>query len=303
MPFRQAIRIFTKHPGFAMLAAGSLAVGIGLAAALASVADAVLFRPLPVARPAEIVRVYTASRLQTLGYVSYPDYQDFSRNSRTLAGVVAQSQVLLALGSGVRESPQVRMGLAVTPNYFDVLGVPAALGRTFRADNSDDARVAVVVLSSAFWRSRYGGDRRMLGRAIEIGGAPFTVIGVAPPGFGLDRFVQEDYYIPIEVYRTGLLPSAGNPLTDRTKRYLSVFARATAPVPAVQAELNSLAARLEAEYPDADRGRRTLVLSELAARLRSDKTMPAIAAVLLGLAALTLAIACANVSGLWTRPS
>src|SRR5579862_6240506 len=164
MPFHQAIRIFTKHPGFAALAAGSLAAGIGLAAALASVADAVLFRPLPVARPSEIVRVYTASRLQPLGYVSYPDYQDFSRNSRTLAGMIAQSQVLMAVGSGARESPQVRMGLAVTPNHFDVLGVRAGLGRTFRAE---DARAAVVVLSSGFWRSRYGGDRRILGRALE----------------------------------------------------------------------------------------------------------------------------------------
>jgi putative ABC transport system permease protein len=295
MPFRHAIRIFTKHPGFAALAAGTLASGIGLAAAFASVADAILFRPLPVARPSEIVRVYTASRLQPLGYVSYPDYEDLSRNSRTLAGMVAQSQVLLAVGTGTGESLQVRMGLAVTPNYFDVLDVRAALGRTFRPE---DARVAAVVLSGGFWRSRYGGDRRILGRAVEIGGAPFTVIGVAPPGFGLDRFVQEDYYIPIGVYGTGLLPSAGSPLTDRTKRYLSVFARRAAPIPAVQAELNALAARLEAEYPDADRGRRTVVLSELAARLQSDKTMPAIAAVLLALAALTLAIACANVSGL-----
>ena len=295
MPFCHAIRIFTKHPGFAALATGSLAAGIGLAAALSSVADATLFRPLPVARPGEIVRVYTASRLQPLGYVSYPDYQDFSRNARTVSGMIAQSQVLLAVGAGGRESPQVRMGLAVTPNYFDILGVSAGLGRTFRAE---DARVAVVVLSSAFWRSRYGGDRRVLGGVIEIGGAPFAVIGVAPPRFGLDRFVQEDYYLPIEVYGTGLLPSAGNQLTDRTKRYLSVFVRAAAPIPAVQAELNALAARLEAEYPDADRGRRTLVLTELAARLRSDKTMPAVAAVLLALAALTLAIACANVCGL-----
>jgi predicted permease len=295
MLFRPAIRIFTRHPGFVALAAGSLASGIGLAAALASVADAILFRPLPVPRPSEIVRVYTASRLQPLGYVSYPDYEDLARNSRTLAGMVAQSQVLLAVGTATGESPQVRMGLAVTPNYFDVLGVRASLGRTFYPE---DARVALVVLSRGFWRSRFGGDRRILGRAVEISGVPFTVIGVAPAGFGLDRFVQEDYYIPIGVYGTGPLARAGNPLTDRTKRYLSVFARRAAPIPAVQAELNSLTARLEAEYPDADRGRRTLVLSELAARLRSDKIMPAIAALLLALAALTLAIACANVSGL-----
>ena len=295
MPFRHAIRVFTKHPGFAALAAGSLASGIGLGVALTSVADAILFRPLPVARPSEIVRLYTASRLQPLGYVSYPDYQDFSRNSRTLAGMIAESQVLLAVSSGARESPQVRMGLAVTPNYFDVLGVRAALGRTF---HGEDARAAVVVLSNGFWRSRYGGDSRILGRTLDIGGAPFTVIGVAPPRFGLDRFVQEDYYIPIGVYGTGLLPHANNPLTDRTKRYLSVFARRAAPIPAVQAELNSLSARLEVEYSDADHGRRAVALSELAARRRSDKTMPAIAAVLLALAMLTLAIACANVSGL-----
>jgi MacB-like periplasmic core domain len=241
MPFRHAIRVFTKHPGFAALAAGSLALGIGLAVALASVADAILFRPLPVAQPTEIVRVYTASRLQPLGYASYPDYEDLSRNSRTLAGMVAQSQVLLAVSSGARESPQARMGLAVTPNYFDVLGVRTELGRTFRAE---DARVAVVMLSSGFWRSRCGSDRRILGRAVEIGGAPFTVIGVAPPGFGLDRFVQEDYYIPIGVCGTGLQPSAGNPLTDRTKRYLSVFARRLPPFAAVQAELSSVTARL-----------------------------------------------------------
>jgi len=70
MPFRNALRIFTKHPGFAALAAGSLGAGVGLTIALASVADAILFRPLPVAQPSEIVRVYTASRLQPLGYVS-----------------------------------------------------------------------------------------------------------------------------------------------------------------------------------------------------------------------------------------
>jgi hypothetical protein len=150
-----------------MLAAGSLAVGSGLAAALASVADAVLFRPLPVARPGEIVRVYTASRLQPLGYVSYPDYQDLSRNSRTLAGMVAQSQVLLALGAGVRESPQVRMGLAVTPNYFDVLGVRAELGRDVSrgrcAHGSGGAEQRVLALPLR-WRSPdyrpRGRDRR-----------------------------------------------------------------------------------------------------------------------------------------------
>ena len=101
----------------------SLAAGMGLAIALVSFADALLLRPLPVARPSEIVRVYSASPMHSLGYVSYPDYDDLTRESRALAGAIAQSQVLLAVGGRLAEVPAVRMGLAVTPNYFDVLGV------------------------------------------------------------------------------------------------------------------------------------------------------------------------------------
>src|SRR5437879_3140813 len=122
MPFPRSLRA---------LAVLSLAAGIGLAAALASIADAILFRPLPVARPGEIVRVFTASGGQPLGFVSYYDYCKLRDASRTLAGIVAQSQVLLAAGGDGSEPAQVRLGLAVTPNYFDVLGVRAAFGRTF----------------------------------------------------------------------------------------------------------------------------------------------------------------------------
>jgi predicted permease len=295
MLLRNALRIFIKHPRFAAAAAGSLAVGIGLAAALASVADAILFRPLPVPRPNEIVRVYTASRLQSLGYFSYPDYEDLSRSSTTLSGMLAQSQVLLAVSARALDAPQVRMGLAVTSNYFDLLGVQAQLGRTLRIE---DDRAPVVVLSDAFWRARFGRDRGILGRTLQIGSTPFTVIGVAPSGFGLDRFLREDYYIPIGIYKTGRMPGDNGSTAKRTQRFLSVYARRAAPLPVVQAELTALSARLEAQYPDADRGRRAVALSEIAARMRSDKTMPAIAAVLLTLAVLMLAIACANVSGL-----
>src|SRR6266436_783130 len=100
------------------LAVLSLAAGIGLAAALASVADAILFRPLPVACPDEIVRVFTASAGQPLGFVSYYDYEDLRDASRAVAGIVAQSQVLLAAGGDGSQPAQVRLGLAVTPNYF-----------------------------------------------------------------------------------------------------------------------------------------------------------------------------------------
>src|SRR5579862_4950673 len=98
MSFRHSLRFFAKHPGFTALIVMSLAAGIGLTAALGSVADALLFRPLPVAHPSEMVRIYTSSAGQPLGFVSYPDYQDLSGASRTVSGMVAQSQVLVAVG-------------------------------------------------------------------------------------------------------------------------------------------------------------------------------------------------------------
>ena len=241
------------------LAILSLAVGLALSVALSGIADAILFRPLPVARPAEIARVYSASPLRALGFVSYPDYQDFARGARTVSGLVAQSQVLLAFAGRTGQPPKVRMGLAVTANYFAVLGVPARVGRIFREDEERDA---VVILSDSFWRRMSGGDRAILGRTIELAGAPFTVIGVAPPGFGLDRFLHEDFYIPIGVYRTGLLPASGRPLEERGRRYLAVYARRAAPLPAVEAELGSIATQLAAAYPATNRQQKAVVMTD-----------------------------------------
>ena len=283
-------------------------MGMGLAIALVSFADAILLRPLPVARPAEIVRVYSASPMHSLGYVSYPDYEDFARGARTLSGVVAQSQILLAVGGRVGAGsaggvPEVRMGLAVTPNYFEVLGVPAEIGRTFHPAES---REPVVVLADAFWREHFSGNPGVVGGAIPLGGIPFTIIGVAPRGFGLDRFLHEDFYVPIGVYAAGLLPSTGHPLTDRGRRYLSVYARRAASVyaqhaaalAAVQGEMSAIAAGLAREYPDTNRDQKARVLTEFAARLEAEGGLQAVAWVLLALAALSMLIACSTVSGL-----
>src|ERR1700733_14046875 len=115
------------------IAALSLAAGIGLTAALASIVDAILLRPLPVARPTEIARVFTASEGQPLGFVSYPDFLDF----RKTKPIVAECLIPVAVG----DPPQIKLALAVTPDYFKVLGVGARLGRTFF---EEDLAVAVL---------------------------------------------------------------------------------------------------------------------------------------------------------------
>ncbi len=283
--------------GILPLAAASLAVGIGLAAAFASLADAVLLRPLPVARPDEIVRVFSASPRRAMGFVSYPDFLDFARDSRSFSGMIAQSQVLLALGGSGGETPEVRMGLAVTANYFDVLQVSARLGRTFQPG---EGRLPVMVLSDALWRSRFSGDPRVVGSTVPLAGMPFTILGVAPPGFGLDRFLHEDFYVPIGAYAAGLLPGGDANLRDRGKRYFSVYARLARGANAMraQAEMDALARALAAEYPETDSSRSALVLTDREARARGNRMMPVLAGILIALAALLFAIACANAAGL-----
>jgi predicted permease len=312
---RVRLRALSRDPGFAALCVLSLAAGIGLATALASVADAILFRPLPVPDPDRIVRIFTSSAEQPQGPVSYRDFLDFRRASRSMAGMVAETQVLLAVGGdggiasaggssnpGARNSvASVRLGLAVTPDYFEVLQVRPALGRAFHAD---ELHQAAVVLSDAFWRSQYGADRGVLGRSLRIGGVPFTVLGIAPKDFGLDRFVHESFYVPIGAYESGILPNGGA-LEDRSRRFLTVYGRLAKPtigsglsLPSARAEFSLLATQLEAAYPETNRGRRTIVLTEFQARVRADRTMPTLAWLLIGMATVVLASATANAGGL-----
>jgi putative ABC transport system permease protein len=291
---RTAFRSFFSDPGFTTLVVVILAAGLGLALALVGLADAILFHPLPVSRPREMVRIFTTSPGQPLGYFSYPDFDDVRRSSRTLVGIIAQTQVLVAIG----ESPaQVRLGLAVTSDYFDVLEVPASMGRAFRPD---DERQPVLVLHHDFWQSRYGADPRLVGRAIRLGGTFFTVIGIAPEGFGLDRFTHEDFYVPMGVYDAGLLASTGHPMRDRSRRFLTIVGRLAHGVRVEQAraELSTLASRLESEHPETNRDRRVDVLTEFEARTLTDRTMPALSRLLAAAALLILVITIANVTGL-----
>jgi predicted permease len=234
--------------------------------ALASIVDAILLRPLPVPRPKEIARVFTASEGQPFGFVSYPDFEDF----RKVQLVVAECLIPVAAG----EPPQIKLALAVTPNYFNVLGVSARFGRTF---SKDDQNVAVL--------SR--GTASDIGKNLRLAGKLYTIIGVAPENFGLDLFLHADFFIPIHSYGDGKI------LKDRSRRFLTVHVRGIHS----GAEISTIAARLEREHPETNRGRRAVVLDEMTARLRTDKMMPPLAGLLSGLAILIFAIACSNTCG------
>jgi predicted permease len=246
------------------LAALSLAAGIALTAALASIVDAIFLRPLPVPRPHEIARVFTASEGQPFGFVSYPDFVDF----RSAAPTIAECLIPVSVG----EPPQIRLALAVTEDYFQVLGVHARYGRTF-SDHDD----AVAVLAH--------GTAADIGKTLRIGTKPYAVIGIAPENFSLDRFLHPDLFIPIHSYGDGKI------LQDRSRRFLTVHMRGDA------TQIPAIAARLEREHPDTNRGRRAVVLNERTARFRTDKMMSPLVGLLSALAVLMMAIACANACG------
>lgn len=253
------------------LAVLSVAAGIGLLAALSSIVDAILLRPLPVARPWEIMRVFTASPGQPLGFVSYPDFEDF-RKAKSIQGAVAECLIPVAAG----EPARMALALAVTPDYFRVLGVAAAFGRMFAPE---DARASVMILAR--------GDAGAIGTTRRVGARLYTVIGVAPANFGLDRFLHPDFFIPIRSYGDGKI------LEARGRRFLTVRVRGVDSA----AEIAAIAARLEHDHPDTNRKCRAVVLDERTARLRADRMTAPLAGLLGALAALIFSIGCANACG------
>lgn len=247
---RHAARALRRAPGFASLATVTLAMGVGLTVAMFSVVYGVLFRPLPFAAPDRVVQVFRTGLENQGGNMPPGPFFDLQHEARSLQGVAASSNTAFGLGSGI-DAARVD-GAEVTPNYFDVLGARAALGRTLTA-TTDRPGDALVVLSDATWRQHFAAAPDVLGRTVRLDGVPHTVIGVMPPGFVQPR--------GIEVWRLGAgdVPTApmfvsGDPRTQRDIGYLDVIARLADGVSVAEAEtdLRTVAATLASRYPTSD---------------------------------------------------
>jgi hypothetical protein len=180
---RFALRQLIHHRATSTVAMLTLALGIGANASMFTLMNATLFRAAPAEAPDRLAWV-TASYGQSKDprNMSYPDYADIRDRAKSFSGLLGFSHVWLSLGG---TAPERIRGLLVTGNYFDVLGVRAARGRTFRAEE-DGAPGAhpVAVLSDNFWRRRFDADPAIVDKTITINGQAFTVVGVAPPAFG-----------------------------------------------------------------------------------------------------------------------
>lgn len=300
---RYALRVMRKNPGFTSVAVLSLAIGIGANSAIYSLADALLLRPLPVLRPGEVVTVRAKTPNDPFGAVSYLDYVDYRNRNRTFDGLTAFSLYPLGFSSSADAVPQLKYGLIVTGNFFQVLGVQPVPGRAFRPDEDQvPGRDAVVVLSHEFWQKEFGGERSAIGRTVRLNGIEFTVVGVAPEHFtGVDQYFRPAMYVPIAMSPRLSGTPTNNTLDRREYRALTVKGRLKSGVsnPQAEADLVTIAKGLEQTYPKTNQNQSIAVRTELQARVERSPPDAMLVAMMMVLVALVLLVACANVANLF----
>jgi putative ABC transport system permease protein len=303
---RYGCRTLAGSPGFTLVAVCSLAIGIGANGAAFSWADALLLRPLPVARPAEVVTVGSTMSVEGFSRIgaSYPDYVDVRDRSTSFDGLVAFTGVTSGVAPTRDALPMLKLGLLVSGNFFTVMGVEPELGRGFRPEeNAVPGRDAVVIISHNLWKQQFASDPSVLGRRMQLSGVEFTIVGVAPERFaGMNNFVRSDFYAPLMLWPRLLGDTNERPLEDRNYRSLTLKGRLKSGVSLARAqtELSVIGKDLERAYPDTNRNRGLVVRTELQMRIAQSPPDSMLIAMLATLAAAVLAVACANVAGLLT---
>ena len=300
---KHAARMLFKNPGFALVAILSIAVGVGANAAMFSLADALVLRPLAVPQPGGIITVSAVPPVQGLRNpaMSYRDYVDVRQGTRSFERLAAYQLVPVGFASAQDELAQRRVGVASSENLLDTSGVTPQLGRWFRADeNTVVGRSPVVVLAHDTWTEQFGADTNIIDRHLFLSGIDFTVIGVAPEGFlGLDPYVRPAFYVPLAMAPALNTNAPADVLERRDTRWLRVKGRLKSGVTLAQArqDVASVAATLATQYPDSNRSLDFTVQTELQSR-SSQTSDTMLVAVLLTLSVAVLLVACANVAGL-----
>jgi predicted permease len=298
---RFAVRMILKNPVLSGLAIVSLGLGIGANTTIFSVTNALLLQSVPVADPARLLAVYTTDK-KNPGFapISHLNWKDYARDGEVFEGVLGYDWTPMSLNTG--GEPQVLFGQLVSGNYFDLLGVRAAVGRTFGPHEDEiPGRDPVVVLSHGFWTKRFGGDPRAVGQTLNLNGGAYTILGVAPANYtGLDVGVRPEVWVPMAMnkqVKTGI-----NWYEERRGLFVFTVGRLKPGVTAAQAQarLAVIAQRLENEYPNDNKGRSVTVMPLERATVNPNARdgVVAVTALLMTIVGLVLLIACANVSNL-----
>lgn len=287
---RHGVRLLRRSPAFTILAVLTLALGVGATTAIFSVADPVLFRPLPYPNADRLVVVGERDANGSMSNLGYLTFVDFARGAKTLERSAAAGSWQATLDGNGGMAPERVNGQRVSPTFFSMLGVRPALGRDFLPSEDTPGTNLVVIISHGLWVRRYGSDSSVVGKPISVNGAAYLLAGVLPASF--ESVIQPG----AEIWRV-LGYDQSLPYACRTCRHLRMYARlrpGVAPEGAA-AELSQLSARLVREYPKEYPAAGAIV------QPLSDATMgtsrPVLWAVL-GASVLVLLIAAANVANL-----
>ena len=301
---RYAARVLVKNPMFTSVVVLTLALGIGLNTAVFSVIDGLLLRPLPGTRaPNELVQLYRTYRGEQFGSNSIPHYLDVrERSGNTFSGVTLWDFETMNLATGGRNERV--LGVMASANHFSVLGVNAALGRTFvPAEDTGRGAHPVVVLSWSTWKGAFGGDPKIVGRSIVLNGRSYSVIGVAPPEFrGALPLVIPALWVPL-TQLNDIRPGQRDMYTERGDNSFNLIARLKPGVTLAQAnaQMKALIAGLRAEHPqDYEQSEINIVLqSEAGIHPTFKPAQVALSSVVMAVVGVLLLIACVNVANLF----
>lgn len=301
---RFALRMLLKSPMFTAAAVVTLALGIGLNAAVFSAVNALMFRPLPEVRnDAELVQLYRTWPGDMLyGSNSIPHYQDLRDRVEAFGGdVAAWTFVAMSLSADGR-SERI-MGNMVSANYFDVLGAPPIMGRGFLPEEAvDPGAHRVIVLGHSFWQTRFGADPAIVGRTVTLNGQSWTVVGVAREGFkGSMPMVDPPIYAPLMMQQE-LIPGY-NLIEARGNNWMNVIARRRPgfTVEQTRQSLNAFLIQMRQEYPDHydESGIHLVPQKEAGIHPMLRSAQVGMSAVTMVVVAFLLLIACINVANLF----
>jgi putative ABC transport system permease protein len=288
---RYTLRAWRRSPAFIGVAVLTLALGIGANTTMFSIVNATLLQPLPFPEPDRLMSVWKGSirDVDNINIVSWPNFRDWQARSRSFESLAIFDSAGRGYNLTSGGEPEQVSGLRVTASYFTVLGVRPMLGRTFLPAEESPGNDRVVVLSHGLWMRRYGGDRSIVGRTIQIDGEARTVVGVMPESF---RF---QFWSPL---RQLWVPAGWTPGDDDRQSNSFVAIGRLKPgvgVAAARGEMDTIGRSLATEHPAENSGQtiRVLPMSEYGLdRLR------AMLFALLGVVGFVLLIACVNVANL-----
>ncbi|UCG89123.1 MAG: ABC transporter permease [Gemmatimonadota bacterium] len=290
---RYAVRGLARTPGFTLVALVTLGLGIAASTSIFSVVNGILLRPLPYPDSDRLVELFrTEDDGQQRDNHSGANYLDIKRQSRSFAGLAGHRSLRYAVV--LDGTPRLIRGASVTSDFFEVLGIRAAVGRSLSTAIDVPGSDRVIVISYGMWRSQYGADPSILGQTLQANEQSYAIVGVMPPGFAFPEDVLFWASSPFEVPESPV-DVGDDPASVRDLSWFSVVGRLEpgATLDQAQAEMTLIAERIRREYPNVDEG--TLVVPLHESIVGDVKTS---LLVLLGSVGFLLLIACANVANL-----